>query len=102
MTIIEAIALIITALVVPYGVQLVKHDAITGNAARWLAIGISVACGIVCGLVGGIPATPGAWVTCVFASVGGVQFAYALFRSVGVTSKLLDALAEVKVTGNAE
>lgn len=97
MTGMEAIALIATALVVPYGVQLIKHEAISGNAARWLAIAISVACGAVAGFVGGIPETVGAWVTCIFAAVGGVQVAYAAYRAVGVTSRWLDALSDVKL-----
>lgn len=95
MTIIEAIALVVTALVVPYVVALIRNEAITSNRARWLAVGVSVLAGIVAGLVGGIPATPGDWVTCIFAAVGGVQVAYTAFKSVGVTSKWLTALMEV-------
>ena len=34
----------------------------------------------------------GAWVTAIFACVGGVQVAYAAFKAVGVTDKWLDAL----------
>lgn len=35
---------------------------------------------------------PSAWVTSIFACVGGVQVAYAAFKSVGITDKWLDAL----------
>ena len=49
--------------------------------------------------MGGVPADPGAWVTCAFAVVGGVQAAYTLFKSVGFTSKWLDALLGVTVGG---
>ena len=41
---------------------------------------------------GGVPTEPSAWVTSIFASVGGVQVAYAAFKSVGITDKWLDAL----------
>lgn len=95
MTAIEAIALLVTALVVPYVVALIRNEAITGERARWLAVGVSVLAGIVAGLVGGIPTTIGAWVTCIFAAVGGVQVAYTAFRSIGITSRWLDALMEV-------
>lgn len=95
MTIIEAIALLVTALVVPYVVALIRNEAITGNRARWLAVGVSALAGVVAGLVGGVPATPGDLVACVFAAVGGTQVAYTAFRSVGVTSKWLTALMEV-------
>lgn len=96
MTATEAIALVITAIVVPYVVALIRNETVTGTAARWLAIGVSVVAGVVAGLIGGIPATAGAWVTCLFAAIGGVQVAYTAFRSVGVTSGWLDALMDVK------
>lgn len=95
MTSTEAIALVITAIVVPYAVALIRNESVTGSAARWLAIGVSLIAGVVAGVVGGIPATAGAWVTCLFAAIGGVQVAYTAFRSVGVTSGWLDALMEV-------
>lgn len=99
MTVLEAIALLVTALVVPYVVALIRNEAITGSKARWLAVGVSVLAGIVTGFVGGIPTTIGAWVTCIFASVGAVQAAYTAFRSIGVTSKWLTALMEVGTKG---
>lgn len=102
MTATEAIALIITALVVPYVVQLIKAEAVTGNAARWLAIGISLLAGVVCALVGGIPGTPGAWIACIVAAIGAVQLAYAAFKSVGITSKWLDALQALKLPKDAD
>ena len=43
-------------------------------------------------MAGGIPADPSAWVTSIFAAVGGVQVAYAVFWSVGITDKWLDSL----------
>ena len=96
MTIMEAIAFIVTAVAVPYVVALIRGGGITGSKARWLAIGVSVLAGIVVGFVGGIPATPSAWITCVMAAIGAVQAAYTLFRSVGVTSKWLEALMALR------
>lgn len=95
MTIMEAIALIVTALLVPYVVALIRNEAITGNRARWLAVGVSALAGVVAAFVGGIPTSPAEVVACVFAAVGGTQVAYTAFRSVGVTSKWLTALMEV-------
>ena len=97
----EAIALVVTALVVPYVVALIRNKTIAGSKARWLAIGTSLLAGVVAALVGGVPATPAAWVTCLMAAVGGVQVAYAAYKSVGVTCGWLDALAEVG-TGKGE
>ena len=82
MTEMQAIAAIVLSSAVPFAVQLIKTEAMTGKA-----------------FVGGVPADPGAWVTCAFAVVGGVQAAYTLFKSVGITSKWLDALLGVTVGG---
>ena len=95
MTEMQAIAAIVLSFAVPFAVQLIKTEAMTGKAARILALG----CSLVTGFVGGVPADPGAWVTCAFAVVGGVQAAYTLFKSVGITSKWLDALLGVTVGG---
>lgn len=95
MTGIEAIALIITALVVPYVVALIKNQTLTGNKARWIAIGVSVLAGVVTALVSGIPATPLAWITCILAAVGAVQLAYSAFKSVGITCGWLEALGAI-------
>lgn len=97
MTIMEAIALLTSALVVPYVVQLIKQQAITGNAARWVAIGVSLIAGICAGFVGGVPETATEWITCIFAAIGGVQVAYAAYKSVGITSRWLDALASLSL-----
>ena len=92
---IQTVATIITVLVVPFLVQAVKTEAMTGQMARWVAILVSLLAGVVVGLATGIPADPQAWLTCVFAMVGGTQTAYALFKQVGVTSKWLDALLAI-------
>ena len=99
MTIMQALAAVVLSIAVPWAVQLIKTEAMTGKAARVLALACSLLAGIVTGFVGGVPADPGAWVTCAFAVVGGVQAAYTLFKSVGFTSKWLDALLGVTVGG---
>lgn len=99
MTIMQALAAVVLSIAVPWAVQLIKTAAMTGKAARVLALACSLLAGIVTGFVGGVPADPGAWVTCAFAVVGGVQAAYTLFKSVGFTSKWLDALLGVTVGG---
>ncbi len=95
MTIMQAGAAIVLSLIVPFAVQLIKTQAMEGKAARLLALACSLLAGIVTGLVGGMPSDRGAWVTCAFAVVGGVQAAYTLFKGVGITSKWLDALLAV-------
>lgn len=99
MTIMQALTAVVVSIAVPWAVQLIKTEAMTGKAARILALGCSLLAGIVTGFVGGVPADPSAWVTCAFAVVGGVQAAYTLFKSVGFTSKWLDALLGVAVGG---
>ena len=89
---IQAALTVCTVLVVPYIVQAIKTKAMTGNVARWIAIAVSALCGALTAMVNGMPADPGAWVTSIFACVGGVQVAYAAFKPVGITDKWLDAL----------
>ncbi|MEK0215847.1 hypothetical protein [Bifidobacterium mongoliense] len=92
MTIMQTITAIVSALIVPFLVQAIKTHAMSGNIARFVSILVSLLAGVATGFVGGLPAEPGAWMTCIFAVVGGVQTAYAAFRAVGVTSRWLDAL----------
>lgn len=92
MTDIQAGLTVLTVLVVPYIVQAIKTKAMTGNVARWTAIAVSALFGALTAMANGIPTDPGAWVTAIFACVGGVQVAYAAFKAVGVTDKWLDAL----------
>ena len=89
---IQAGLTVCTVLAVPYIVQAIKSKAMTGNMARWIAIAVSALCGVLTAMAGGMPSEPAAWVTSIFACVGGVQVAYAAFKTVGVTDKWLDAL----------
>lgn len=92
MTEIQACLTVVTVLVVPYIVQAIKTQAMSGNAARWIAIAASVLAGALTAIAGGIPTDPASWATSIFSAVGGVQVAYAAFKSVGITDKWLDAL----------
>ena len=89
---IQAVLTVCTVLVVPYIVQAIKTKAMTGNVARWIAIAVSAMCGVLTAMASGMSTDASAWVTSIFAAVGGVQVAYAAFKSVGVTDKWLDAL----------
>lgn len=102
MSAIQAALTVVTVIVVPYLVQTIKTQAMSGNAARWVAIAVSALCGALTAMANGIPTDPSAWVTSIFACVGGVQVAYAAFKAVGITSKWLDsllALGDVKKEG---
>ena len=95
MTTIQLIATLVSAVVIPYIVQLIKTHTMSANVARALGIGVSLLAGVLTGFIAGIPDTPAAWLTCVFAVIGGVQVAYAAFKAVGVTSAWLDALQNI-------
>ena len=101
MTVIEAVAAIVAVVIIPFLVNAIKTNAMTGNVARWVAMIVSVIGGIIVGLLGGVPTTPEAWLTTVFAIVGGVQFAYSAFKSVGITNAWLEALLNVN-TGDVD
>lgn len=95
MTYLALISIILASVIIPWVVQLIKNEAISSKVAGWFAIGLSVAAGLLAGFIGGIPATPEAWLTCILAVVGGVQVSYMAFKAVGITNKWLDALLEV-------
>lgn len=102
MTEMQMVMTLTLSLAVPFSVQLIKTEAMSGTGARFMAIALSLIAGVVTGFVSGIPSDPASWVTCVFALVGGVQTAYTLFKGVGVTSKWLDALLGVEIGGRDE
>ena len=51
MTEMQAIAAIVLSFAVPFAVQLIKTEAMTGKAARILALGCSLLAGVVTGFV---------------------------------------------------
>lgn len=102
MSAIQAALTVVTVLVVPYLVQAIKTQAMSGNAADGWRSRFPPLCGALTAMANGIPTDPSAWVTSIFACVGGVQVAYAAFKAVGITSKWLDsllALGDVKKEG---
>ena len=86
------IAAVIVSVILPFAVNLIKNKAVSSNAASWLAIAISAACGLGTAFASGMPSSPEEVLAAVFAVIGGVQVAYRLFKSVGVTNKWLDNL----------
>lgn len=90
------ICTIFIALVLPFAVNLVKQETWNSSVKMWVAIIFSGLAGLATGLIGGIP-TSETLIAWVFSVVGGVQVAYAAFKSVGVTSTWLDALAKVNL-----
>lgn len=95
MSTIQAIATLVSALLIPWLVQLIKTKTMSSEVARWVALAVSLVAGVLTGLAAGIPATAGDWVTCVLAVVGGIQVAYSAFKAVGVTNAWLDALLNI-------
>lgn len=105
MTFYMFISILVVSLILPFAVQLIKHGAITGKAAAWVAIILSVFAGVAVGLANGLPVDMhdwAAWLIIIFAAIGGTQSAYTAFKSVGFTSKWLDALSEIDTEQNDE
>ena len=86
------IAAIVVSVILPFAVNLIKNKAVSSNTGGWLAIVISAACGFAAAFASGVPSSPEEVLAAVFAVIGGVQVAYRLFKSVGVTNKWLDSL----------
>ena len=94
----QAIAAIVLSFAVPFAVQLIKTEAMTGKRAHPGA-GLLAPGGRRDRLRGRRARRPGRMGHVRLRVVGGVQAAYTLFKSVGITSKWLDALLGVTVGG---
>lgn len=86
---IQPVAAVFFSLFLPYVVQLVKRSS-WSKLTNWvIAIVVSLLAGVFTACVNGVP-TPETLLTWITAVVGGVQVAYNLFKSIGVTSESLD------------
>lgn len=91
---IQPVAALVLAVVIPFAVNLCTTATLSGSAKRWTALGVSLLAGAATGFVVGCP-TPETLVTFSLSVVGGVQAAYTMFKSVGVTNNVLEALQNV-------
>lgn len=89
-----AIGAVITALIIPFVVNLCSTVSMSGTVKRVIAIVFSALGGISLAIATGAP-TPETFVMWCMAVLGGVQTAYTAFKAVGVTSGILDALMGV-------
>lgn len=98
---VNPIATLIISLVLPFVVSLCTTLEMSSAVKRWVAVVFSIISGVATGIITGAP-SPETLVTWALAVIGGTQAAYSLFKSVGITSKALDALASVGSTGKGE
>lgn len=91
---ITPVSTLLISVVLPFVVNLVKQESWSTTAKMWVAIIFSGLVGLATGLLTGLPSSENL-VTWTLATIGGVQTAYALFKSVGVTCKWLDALENI-------
>lgn len=89
-----AIAGLVTAFVLPFVIALIKRNQWSDNTKRWIAVIVTVLVGIAAGYIFGIP-TPDTLAMFVVAIYGAMNMAYALFKSLGITVKWLDALSDL-------
>lgn len=89
-------ATLVLCVVLPYVVNLCKNTNWSANTKRWMTITFSLAAGVATAFLSGMP-TPETLITWTLAVVGGVQVAYAAFKSIGITSTWLDAMEGVGV-----
>lgn len=91
---IVAIGGLLVSVVIPYVVNLCASQDWPSELKRWIALGMSLAVGILAAVAGGMP-TPETLVSWTLAAVGATQLAYGLFKNVGVTNSWLDALLDI-------
>jgi hypothetical protein len=96
MTITYGISLIVTSIVLPFVVALLQNEAWSARTKEWIAVAVCLVAGVAYVVQSGLPLSDVVPVAVTF--VGGTQTAYLLFTAVGIKSKILDALARVKLT----
>ena len=92
---VQAIAALVISIALPFIVNLCAKSSWSKETKRGVAIVGALAAGAATGVMLGVP-TPESLLTWAFAIVGGVQTAYAAFKSIGVTSNALDALEAIE------
>jgi chromate transport protein ChrA len=96
MTITYGVSLVITSIVLPFVVALLQNESWSARTKQWIAVAVCLVAGVAYVITSETPLSdiPTVAVTL----VGGTQTAYLLFTAVGIKSKILDALARVKLT----
>jgi drug/metabolite transporter (DMT)-like permease len=96
------LAYIVECVILPIIISLIVREHWSANAKRWTAIVVTMLCGVITALALWVtntqtaaPLTPELILTYVFALIGGMKFAYDSFKSIGITSKMLDALTGI-------
>mgnify|MGYP007005631607 FL=1 len=89
-------AIIIISIVLPFVVSLCQSESWSARTKQWIAVAISTVVGIAYVVQSGLPLSDVVPVAVTF--VGGCQTAYLCFSAIGIKSKILDALARVKLT----
>lgn len=82
------------SLVLPPVVAFIARTSWSGRAKSWTALVLSAGIGIAAAVTSGVPITVENMVVLIAIARAGAQVAYDVFRSVGVTSDLLDVLLE--------
>lgn len=91
---IAPVCAVVVSVVLPFIINLCKNQNWSANVKRWVALIVSAIVGVCAAFLAGMP-TPETLVQWVLSVIGGVQMAYAAFKSIGVTSGWLDALEGV-------
>lgn len=91
---IQPVCTLVISVLVPFVVSLISTDSMSSGMKRLIAIIISLLAGLATALATGVP-DASSLVAWVLAALGGTQAAYSLFKGVGVTSHLLDAVESV-------
>ena len=89
-------AIIIISIVLPFVVSLCQSESWSSRTKEWIAVAISAVVGVAYVVQSGLPLSDVVPVAVTF--VGGCQTAYLCFSAIGIKSKVLDALARVKLT----
>ncbi len=89
-------ALVVTSIILPFVVALCQSEGWSARTKEWVAVAVATLVGVAYVVQSGAPLADVPAVAA--ALVGGMQVAYLAFSAIGVKSKVLDALARVRLT----
>lgn len=91
---VPALQILVVSVILPFVIAFFKRCEWNTDVKRWFAYGISAIVAVLV-VLAAWPINPETLVPTVLGCVGGVQVVHLAFKSIGITSNLLEALDEV-------
>ena len=91
---VPALQILVVSVILPFVIAYFKRCEWSTDVKRWFSYGLSALVAVLVALAAW-PLEPETLIPTVLGCVGGVQIVHIAFKSIGITSNLLEALDEV-------